>query len=197
MPASMTLLAHHLATVDRSLSPPQPAMAAATGELLLAQQDRLRRLVHRLLGWPGAACRGELDDLVQDVLLLAWRQRGSFRGDSAVATWLTRIAIRKVQHHLRWRRVRDRLRGWLPHPLEALAVEPPCARAAGDEIQALQRALARLAADDRAVLVLRYLEDRPIDELAAVFGCSRAAVDQRLTRARQRLRVLLPQLEDA
>ena len=192
MQPSMTVLAenrlaHRLASVDRAAPPPARAAARDAAGLLLAEQDRLRRLVHRLLGWPGAGA--DVDDVVQDVLLMAWRHRTGFRGDSALATWLAAIAVRQVRRHLRWRRVRDRLAA-LVSPAD-LATESPSANETHDEVQAMQRALARLRSDDRAVLVLRYLEDRPIADVAAVLGCSRAAADQRLSRARQRLRAEL------
>src|SRR5262245_10911499 len=182
-----TRLAHRLASVDRAAPPPARAAARDATGLLLAEQDRLRRLVHRLLGWPGAGA--DVDDVVQDVMLLAWRHRTAFRGDSALATWLAAIAVRQVRRHLRWRRVRARLAA-LVSPGE-LAAEAPCASEANDEVRAMQRAMARLRSDDRAVLVLRYLEDRPIADVAVVLGCSRAAADQRLSRARLRLRAAL------
>jgi len=191
MPPSMTALvqtrlAHRLASVDRASPPPARAAARDAAGPLLAEQDRLRRLIHRLLGWPGAGA--DVDDVVQDVMLLAWRHRTAFRGDSALATWLAAIAVRQVRRHLRWRRVRERLAALVPSEIAAAA---PCASEVRDDVQAMQRAMAQLRSDDRAVLVLRYLEDRPIADVAAVLGCSRAAADQRLSRARHRLRAVL------
>jgi RNA polymerase sigma-70 factor (ECF subfamily) len=177
-----------LATLDAKAGRAVPA--APTNEVALcAEAPRLRRLVHRLLGWPGTT---EVDDVVQEVLLAAWRHRKTFRGDASLSTWLTRIAIRKAQNHVRAATVRRRLFGWWP----GSAPDEPAAPAQGDDVQATQldrtqRAMHRLAQKDREVLVLRYLEQRDIEQIADALGCSRAAVDARLTRARQRLRAEL------
>lgn len=158
---------------------------AELGDLLLQEQDRVRRLIHRLLGFQGRA--HEVDDLVQDVLLAAWQRRSSFRGDSTVATWLASIAIRRVHNHVRWARVRRGLRSWFvgeepAHHVSACAVER------GDEVSSMQRALHALRHQDREVLVLHYLEGRPVAEVASLLGVERNAAEQRLTRARARLR---------
>ncbi|MBL8756302.1 MAG: sigma-70 family RNA polymerase sigma factor [Planctomycetes bacterium] len=159
---------------------------------LCSQAPRLRRLVHRLLGM--GASSHELDDLVQDVLLRAWRARASFRGDAALSTWLCRIATTTTASHVRRRALTRRLFGWL---LPDVAAPAPATshHDAHDDSGTLQTALARLRHDDREVLVLRYLENRAIPELAFLLGISRAAVDARLTRARSRLRALLPETE--
>ncbi|MBL8735950.1 MAG: sigma-70 family RNA polymerase sigma factor [Planctomycetes bacterium] len=154
---------------------------------LCSQAPRLRRLVHRLLGL--RANGHELDDLVQDVLLKAWQARASFRGEATLSTWLTRIAMTTTASHVRRRGIARRLFGWLGHDVAAPAANDGAA-AAGDST--LLTALARLRHDDREVLVLRYLENRAIPELVDLLGCSRSAVDARLTRARHRLREQLP-----
>jgi RNA polymerase sigma factor (sigma-70 family) len=80
----------------------------ARDDALCAEAPRLRRLVHRLLGWRASAA--DLDDVVQDVLLAAFRHRERFRGDSSLRTWLTTIALRKAQRHANADRRRRRLR---------------------------------------------------------------------------------------
>ena len=174
-----------LATLDAKAQRAVPA--APAGEVALcAEAPRLRRLVHRLLGWPAG---NDVDDVVQEVLLAAWRHRQAFRGEASLSTWLTRIAIRKVQNHARAAAVRRRLFGWW---LGSAADEPAAPLLAEDgqatQLDRTQRAMFRLAQKDREVLVLRYLEQRDIAQIADALGCSRGAVDARLTRARQRLR---------
>ena len=157
-------------------------------DVLSAQAPRLRRLVHRLLGWRASA--HDLDDIVQDVLLAAWRHRADYRGDAALSTWLTSIALRKAHNHVRSDRLRHRLFAWLGDR------EPTAAMSAPDErLDRTHRAMQRLAHADREVLVLRYLERRDIDEVAALLGARRAAIDSRLSRARRRLRAMLAEDE--
>ena len=167
-----------------------PAAAADDfGTRLCAEAPRLRRLAHRLLGWRAGA--DELDDVVQDALLKAWRHRDGFRGEASLGTWLVRIVLTTCHDHVRRRQLRYRLFGWL------LPAEPEAPRAGpgdvegGAEPAAMRVALQRLAHADREVLVLRYLEQRDIAAIATLLACSRNAVDARLSRARRRLRTEL------
>ena len=154
-------------------------------DLLLQEQDRLRRLIHRLLGYQHTA--HEVDDLTQDVLLSAWQRRSTFRGESTVSTWLTAIAIRRVHNHARWARVRRNLTSWFATE-EPAHHTPACPAEHTDEVTAMQRAMHTLRHQDREVLVLHYLEGRPLAEVAALLGLARNAAEQRLSRARTRLR---------
>ena len=192
----MTDLAHILAAWDASQPPAAAARSELCSDTLTGQAPRLRRLVHRLLGWPKHTA--EVDDIVQEALLAAWRHRASFRGDAAWTTWLHRIAMRKAQNHVRAAAVRRRLLGfWHGERTEQAEPAAPPANQPDERIDATQQALQRLAHRDREVLVLRYLEQREIEQIAALLRCSRAAVDARLTRARQRLRAELGLAEDA
>jgi RNA polymerase sigma-70 factor (ECF subfamily) len=128
---------------------------------------------------------------VQDVLLVAWQRRGGFRGEASVTTWLTAIAVRRVHNHARWMRVRRRMWPFAGAEDAQPAASSGCAVEAGDEVATMRRALARLRHGDREVLVLHYLEQRAVAEVAALLGCRRNAVEQRLARARVRLRSLL------
>lgn len=180
-----------LAAAEPSL--PRSSVAAGPGVafdgLLLGQQERVRRFVHRLLGW--SASPAEVDDLVQDVLLAAWQHRDGFRGDASLGTWLMRIAIRRVQRHVRWARVRRWLLPFAAGGDELPAVATACPVESGEDIAALRAALGQLRHADREILVLHYLEGRGVDELVALYGCARNTVEQRLSRARARLRTAL------
>lgn len=170
--------------------PPQPAAAAASvPDVLLAHQPQLHRLVHRLLGWPSAH---DVEDVVQEVLLAAWRHRAGFRGDAAMSTWLYRIAVRKAQGHARWSAIRRR---WFGAPAAAgdhlQAPATACPIELADDVRAVRSAMRGLPHADREVLVLRYLENRGVDEVAGLLRISRAAADARLSRARARLRLQL------
>ena len=166
---------------------PREAQGSITAAALCAEQPRLRRLVHRLLGWRARAA--DLDDLVQDVLLRAWRARDGFRGDAQLATWLCRIALGLVHDHARRQARHRRLFGWLlPAEPPAPIADDPIPHEHDEPLDRTRQAMQLLAHADREVLVLRYLEQRDIDDIAVLRGISRAAIDARLSRARQRLR---------
>jgi RNA polymerase sigma-70 factor (ECF subfamily) len=74
----------------------------AAFEVLYRQHaTRLYNLASRMLG-----ARGEADDLLQDIFLLAYRKIGSFRGESSLGTWLYRLAMNHCLDVLRNRQTR-------------------------------------------------------------------------------------------
>jgi len=193
----MTTLAAALTSADARAPLGAKACAALApavpiGEVLVQQQPMLRRLVHRLLAWPGAAA--EVDDVVQEALLAAWSRRASFRGEASVCTWLTRIALNKARNHVRWARLCRRRGMWrteaAPEPTGGDSAISAAEHREGAD--AVHRALAAMGHADREILVLHYLEQRSVVEVADLLGLKRAATDTRLHRARARLRKLLP-----
>src|SRR5258706_14065214 len=96
---------------ERSLAQRFAAGDAAAFEAVVAiHRPRIARLVYRLLGWPA-----DVDDTVQEVFLAALTKCRKFRGESALATWLTVIALKKGPTHRRGLLSRGRTlrRGWL------------------------------------------------------------------------------------
>ena len=140
---------------------------------------QLIRLAYVLTGDQHAA-----EDLLQNALVKAAAHWG--RIHTAPEAYVRRIMYRE---QINWLRLRARRR----ETAMAQVPEPP----AGDEAAgvtarlALQDALLALPPRRRAVLVLRYLEDLPTAEAAAVLGISEGAAKVRLLRALQRLRDLL------
>jgi RNA polymerase sigma-70 factor (ECF subfamily) len=159
----------------------------AFDELVLAHQDRVVRLVYRLLDR-----RDEVDDVVQEVFLSVLENLKRFRGDCRFSTWLTRIAINKCRSHRRWRLSRLRLLLWGTRnkALPAARMEHDGDKSA-ESSKAVCRAVDRLPAKYREPVVLRYFEDLSIPEIGEALGISANAVEVRLTRARQKLKRML------
>jgi RNA polymerase sigma-70 factor (ECF subfamily) len=166
--------------------------AAAFEAVVAMHRPRITRLVYRLLGWPA-----DVDDMVQEVFLAALTQCRKFRGESALATWLTVIALNKCRTHRRgllsrWKTLRRASRRpvQLQSAADAVAVKD-------DTLAQVREAIKKLAARDREVIVLHYLEDRAVPEMSELLGIKTNAVEVRLHRARQRLKKLLqPLLEE-
>ena len=129
---------------------------------------------------------GQAEDLVQTALartMRAW-PRLSDRGD--LDGYVYRVIVRT--HASQWRR---RWRGEVP--TEALPEQPSpvVATDAIDDADLLARALAQLTHRQRAAVVLRFYEDRPEQEVAALLGCSVGTVKTHTVRGLAHLRELL------
>ena len=130
----------------------------------------------------------DAEDLVQTALL---RSAGRWPAARQNPPAYTRTVLVNLARD-RWRARRHRQR----ETLIADAARLPVA-VAGDgaaavlDRQALLRACRLLPTAQRAVLVLRYWEDRSIEETAAVLGCSSGTVKSNTHRALQRLRAVL------
>jgi RNA polymerase sigma-70 factor (ECF subfamily) len=168
----------------------EPA-AASFEQLVALHEPRVRRLTHRLLGWRAG---GDVDDVVQEVFLVLLKKLDSFRGESSLATWLTRVTINRcrTQQRSRWFRLPRR------RPPHFSDEGPPADQdAQRNEVNARVRtAVAALPGRDREVIVLFYLEELPSADIAALLQISPGAVDVRLHRARKRLKQTLGDVLD-
>jgi RNA polymerase sigma-70 factor (sigma-E family) len=139
----------------------------------------LLRFGHVLTGSPQ-----EAEDLVQEALAKSLRRWRRVRADNPVA-YARRVMINT--HLTRWRRWGARVRlGDVP---ETAADDAGLRR--GEDWDALRRALARLPSRQRAVLVLRYLEDLPDAAIAGLLGCSPGTVRSSAARGLAALRPVL------
>jgi len=123
--------------------------------------------------------RQEAEDVLQDATLRAWRSWAQLRDMTAVRAWYLRIVANQCRsaRRRRWASVLrlERPPVYVPQP------DP-------DELADLRSALRRLERGDRAVLVLHYLADMPLPEVAAVLGLRPAGAKTRLYRALEKLR---------
>ena len=166
--------------------------AQACQELVHSHQRMVYCLALQLLGNPEDA-----RDLSQDVFLTVFRSIHRFRGDSALQTWIYRIAVNQARNQQRWWRRRKRSH---EVSLEAAFIDPPAPAATTSPERALDRkelrqrlwrALRRLPFEQRSAVVLRELHGMRYAEIAFSLGISTAAVKSRLARARRTLRAEL------
>jgi len=176
------------------VSEPRPA-AGDDAELLRRVAARDPESVRRLLddvapivyGFLYARVGGDqpvAEDLLQDTLLEAVRSAHSYRGEAALSTWLCTIARRRLARHYEAERrdevVKSGLR--LVVPDETMAADEFDRR---DEVV---RALGRMPALHRQVLVRKYLDGLAVEDIATELGRSRVQVQSLLQRARDGLR---------
>jgi RNA polymerase sigma-70 factor (ECF subfamily) len=167
---------------------------AACADLVAAHERMVYALAFHLLG-----DRDEALDLAQEVFLRIFRTIGSFRGQSALRTWIFRIVVNQARNRQRWWRRRFRSRqvsleehvaqcGDVESQQEVLPDRLLASKEAGDRIR---QALDRLPFDQRTALVLREVDGLHYDEIAYTLGVAVGTVKSRLTRARQALRAEL------
>ncbi|WP_309049795.1 RNA polymerase sigma factor SigM [Streptomyces sp.] len=164
----------------------------AFGELVRRHRDRLWAVALRTLG-----DREEAADAVQDALISAFRAAHTFRGQSAVTTWLHRITVNACLDRLRKSASRRTASVDDTARLEQL-LEPHESAEAPAERQDLHRellaALATLPAEQRAALVLVDMQGYPVAEAARILGVPTGTVKSRCARGRARLLPMLTHL---
>jgi len=145
----------------------------------------------------------EAEDVVQEAYVRAFINLDQFRGDSSLATWLSRIVLNEALGRLRRRRPMVDLgtienspsSQIIPFPAPQLDPERTIAQR---EIQRLvEHAIDALPDAFRIVLVARIIEDMSIEETAELFGLRAETVRTRLHRARALLKVALKQHIDS
>ncbi len=138
----------------------------------------------RTLGDPEEAA-----DALQDAMISAFRRAGSFRGDSAVTTWLHRIVVNACLDRMRRRAARPATTGatsrrWTSPPRPGRCpTRPPTATPPWTCMAALRM----LPPDQQAALVLVDMLGYPVADAAEVLGVSVGTVKSRCSRGRVRL----------
>lgn len=167
----------------------------AFGELARRHRDRLWAVALRTLG-----DREEAADAVQDALVSAFRAAHTFRGQSAVTTWLHRITVNACLDRIRKASSRKTSPVNDPERLDQL-LEPHESAEAPAERQDLHRelfaALATLPAEQRAALVLVDMQGYPVAEAGRILDVPVGTVKSRCARGRARLAPLLTHLRGA
>ncbi len=151
--------------------------------------------------------REDVEEVAHEAFVRAYLSLSSYRGRGNFAGWLSRIATRACYDYWRERyRRRDREESALGDEerrwMDVAASERSMAlldraESARHARELLDRALSRLSPEDRMVIEIVHIEERPVKEAAAVLGWSAGNVKVRALRARRKLRGILEEmLED-
>jgi RNA polymerase sigma-70 factor (ECF subfamily) len=160
----------------------------AFGQLFLRHRDRLWAVAVRTMSDPEEAA-----DALQDAMISAFRRAESFRGDSAVTTWLHRIVVNACLDRMRRRAARPVTDGADERTLDNLAAghAAPDPSSDADVSLDVMAALRLLPPDQQAALVLVDMLSYRVAEAADILGVSEGTVKSRCARGRARL---LPRL---
>ena len=146
---------------------------AAVRAIMQANNRRLYRLARGIL-----RNDGEAEDVVQETYVRAFTHLESFRGDSSLATWLSRIAMNEALGRLRRARPGIELSSLPQGALEAQIIQFPLAAAADPEKSMAQREIQHVvehAIDElpeafRLVFITRVIEGMNVEETSEILG---------------------------
>lgn len=151
-------------------------------KLYRAHVDKVYGLCLRMTGNPS-----EAEDCTQDAFIQAWSKLNRFRGESALGTWMHRVAVNTVLGRMRKsRREQDRIRA-----VAEVASTPPSMGDSG-ELRDLERAINELPRGARHVFVLHAVYGYSHGETGDMLGIAEGTSKAQLSRAR---RLLTQQLE--
>ncbi|MBB3168261.1 RNA polymerase sigma factor RpoE [Simiduia aestuariiviva] len=134
----------------------------------------------------------EVNDVVQEAFIKAYRALPGFRGESAFYTWLFRIAVNTAKNHLVSRSRRPPAQGVDAEDAEFLAAEymedvnTPEGLHFRDELDAIvSKTVASLPEDLRSAVTLREIDGKSYEEIAEIMQCPVGTVRSRIFRARE------------
>lgn len=148
--------------------------------IMLRHEDRVFSVCLRIVG-----DRDRALDATQETFLTVFRKAGQFKGDSALGTWIYRIAVNTCYDQLR--KAKRRRTDPIPDHLDPV---DPSAESAIDSAALrpeIQAALDKLPTDFRAAIVLSDIEGMSMAEVAQVLGVPAGTVKSRLFRGRRLL----------
>ncbi|MEZ4775035.1 MAG: RNA polymerase sigma factor [Bacteroidia bacterium] len=135
----------------------------------------------------------EAEDVGQEVFIRFFRSMDNFRGDSALGTYLTRIAINLSLNAIK-KRKRKQIFNFFSTEDKAPVFQIPDTGQTREQVETqelVQKALLDLDKDFRAVLVLRMIEGYSSQETADMLGLPLGTVLSRLSRAQKKLKEIL------
>jgi RNA polymerase sigma-70 factor (ECF subfamily) len=149
----------------------------AASALVERYSAMVERLLRRVLGHDQ-----EIEDLVQDALCTVLMSIHQVRDGAAVKGWVAQIAIHTAHRAIRKRRLYRWLLFWYPKGNEE--VESPVG--SRDALRRVYLALEELPPDERVPFALRFIDEMPLEDVAAACNVSLATIKRRLSRAERK-----------
>ncbi len=156
----------------------------AFGELITKYRTKIFNVIYGMVGNESDAW-----DLAQEGFLKAWRSIDRFHGRSSFHTWLYRITMNVTIDYLRRRSGRSEVE--LDDAIPSFLPDPSVNYERAEIREQVYAALAQLAPDHRAVIVLKEMEDLKCQEIADMLNISIGTVLSRLFYGRKKLRSIL------
>ena len=147
------------------------------------------KLVPALRAFARGLCRDRTyaDDLVQEAMMRAWASRRTFQQGSNFRAWMFRILR---NHFYSNARKRGQFAVWDPEAAERILIQEPT-QEAGLHVEDVNRAMLKLPAQQREMLLLIAGAGMSYEDAALVAGCNIGTVKSRLNRGRAAVRALV------
>jgi RNA polymerase sigma-70 factor, ECF subfamily len=166
------------AVLDRDVALAAGGDQSAFERLYRTHVARIHSLTRRMLG------TGDADEVTQDIFVRTWQKLGQFRGDSAFATWLHRLAVNVVIERRRSYAIQRGRMSDDPDALDAATVAP----ARADLTVDFEHAIERLPPGAREIFVLHDIEGYKHREIAVLLNVAAGTSKRQLHRARMLMR---------
>jgi RNA polymerase sigma-70 factor (ECF subfamily) len=150
--------------------------------------ERHQRQIYQLC-YRFVANHEDASDLAQDVFVRAYRALGGFKGQSALGTWLYRIAVNVCLNRVSSKA--PRLEVLDDRHIDHRSERPDAAVLRTERAAHVRAAIARLPRKQRATLILRVYHELPHEEIAGILGASVGAVKANFFHALANLKKLL------
>ena len=142
------------------------------------------------------SCQEDAEELTQDVFLKAFQQLSSFKAESSFSTWIYRIATNVAISAVRKKKNDTiRLDESVFFNLSESQVDEALEDESEEQLQRLQRAMEKLEADERALITLYYMEEKPLSEVAFILGMTEGNAKVKLHRIRKKLYIFIKNQE--
>lgn len=184
-----------MAMADRTQAPERLSLCSenvetrdqAWGRLCDAHYDRLYRLVCRF-----GVEAGEVEDVVQRALVIAFKRLSESEEIRDSAAWLRGITVRVTLQQLRWRRLRETKRWLLPNSAIAAVpvITPEQSALAAEDISSVREVLKKMSPKLRNVLILCDIEEMKPGEVGRHLDISVETVRSRRRLAKEKFMTL-------
>lgn len=133
----------------------------------------------------------EAEDLCAETFLRAFQKLKSLRADPSIVHWLLRVANNLCISALRKRSTRPTVELDEAREVQSSAPTPEEQTVEAYRREVVRACLDRLAPKEKVAVLMFYLEDRPLEEIAKVLECGVAGAKSRVHRARHRLKAMV------
>lgn len=175
--------------------------AGAFDKLVVKYQDMIFNLCYRLIG-----DYDEAHDCAQETFIKVYRNLNSFKFKSSFSTWIYRIAVNTCKNYITSSAIRMKMKmiridnpGRPGNGMQSIDIQDQSSNPAilferREKERDIQMAIESLPRNQRILVVLRDIEGRTYEEIAAITGLKSGTVKSKLSRARQNLRERLKEV---